>query len=124
VVPAVEAVRPAPLAAGRGGLPARPARRGEDLPTSREDPTLRAAVRAEPPGSDGARLVGTAANVYGSESARALFRRGLVEQVSPEDGLTVPADRGPSGPPANGSAPTAAAPGPGRPRRTRPLRAT
>ncbi len=84
------------------------------------DPTPDIRVFRAEPSEDGAgngvRITGPAANVYGTESARAQFRRGLVEQASGE----LPAARAPE-PPANvevpGRAPVA------RPRRTRPLRA-
>ena len=82
----------------------------------------RAAVRSDTAAADGPRLTGAAADVYGTESARALFRRGLVEQVSPD----LPSSGGPPAGPAanNGDAPLAPRPRPDRPRRTRPLRAT
>jgi hypothetical protein len=113
----------------------------QELPTTRSprrgadgsgasDLQPRAAVRDDAPGDDGFRLAGAAAGVYGTESARALFRRGLVEQAQ-GDGPGAGAG-GAGGAPSNGDAPASAAPvavvppplAPTRPRRTRPLRAT
>ena len=82
---------------------------------------------ADGPSSDGARLTGAAANVYGTESARALFRRGLVEQVSSgdipaiADGAHGGAERRAN---VDGLVATRVARAPERPRRVRPLRAT
>lgn len=73
-------------------------------------------VRPERPSSDGARLTGAAENVYGTESARAMFRRGLVEQASGEIPALPAAIRRPR--------PVPVPNGTDRPRRTRPLRAT
>ncbi len=103
--PPIPSLRPTPARATDGGLEPSP-----DIRVFRPEPA------AEGRGEAG-RISGAAASVYGTESTRALFRRGLVEQASGD----VPAARPPA-PAPNGDRPAAAPPT--RPRRTRPLRAT
>jgi hypothetical protein len=133
VAPPRSAAAPAP--------PRKPANPATSAPAVRKAlarPAPPAAVRAErtppvvatprparptgEPVADGPGIGGAAANVYGTTSARALFRRGLVEQAS--GGLPPVAEGAATGAPSNGSRPGAAPPRPDRPRRTRQLRAT
>ncbi len=93
-------------------VPPRPVVREPALPSIDDGPAVRILDR---PVTDGARLTGAAENVYGTESARAMFRRGLVEQASGDVPVTPAVRRPRPSPRPNGL---------DRPRRTRPLRAT
>jgi hypothetical protein len=107
-------------------IPERWARPGDRVPSIGTTPAPPAAVPADGPETDGARLTGAAANVYGTESARALFRASLVEQVSSGDTPAIADGGSPAEPPANsdGAVARPVARAPERPRRLRPLRAT
>lgn len=78
--------------------------------------TTAVTVRPDGPTGDRPRLAGAAENVYGTESARAMFRRGLVEQASGDVPVLPTAVAQPRPAPVPN--------GMDRPRRTRPLRAT
>ena len=111
---AANAVVARSVPAERAPAPEPPVRAASAVPRS---------VRTDGPSTDGGRLTGAAENVYGTESARAMFRRGLVEQASGDVPVTNAA-RTRTEPPPNGAGLAAQQSGLDRPRRRRPLRAT